>query len=216
MGCNRKSNFTIRFRFKVHGDWVREPERWYFSYKYQGSFIVSVSFHKVENELFVKYKLLFLFNSAGLPVAIKGDGVIHDSLKNGHYNVRYAFGVPFQGTILSILDTDYKEYAVVYSCTNSLLPRLLHSEHIWVLTRNGVLTNPSRQNIYTKLDQLKINRNNLILSDRNGCPAISTNTREEEIINANIRSNLTSIESNVAMNNVVGSAREELATEKPN
>lgn len=175
-----------------------------------------MSFHKVENELFVKYKLLFLFNSAGLPVAIKGDGVIHDSLKNGHYNVRYAFGVPFQGTILSILDTDYKEYAVVYSCTNSLLPRLLHSEHIWVLTRNGVLTNPSRQNIYTKLDQLKINRNNLILSDRNGCPAISTNTREEEIINANIRSNLTSIESNVAMNNVVGSAREELATEKPN
>lgn len=56
--------------------------------------------------------------SAGLPITIKGDGVIHDTLRNGHYNVRYAFGVPFQGTVLSVIDTDYKEYAVLHSCTN--------------------------------------------------------------------------------------------------
>lgn len=150
---------------------------------------------------------------AGLPITIKGDGVIHDTLRNGHYNVRYSFGVPFQGTVLSVIDTDYKEYAVLYSCTNSLLPRLLHSEHIWVLTRNGQLTNPSRQNIYTKLDQLKINRNGLTLIDRNNCPAItgSNTIREEEVVN--VRSNLTSIENNV--NNVVGSVREEIATENP-
>ena len=34
---------------------------------------------------------------AGLPITIAGDGVIHDTLRNGHYNVRYSFGVPFQG-----------------------------------------------------------------------------------------------------------------------
>lgn len=49
---------------------------------------------------------------AGLPITIKGDGVIHDTLRNGHYNVRYSFGVPFQGkkasfqTLLLSLKTD--------------------------------------------------------------------------------------------------------------
>ena len=64
------------------------------------------------------------------------------------------------------------------------------------------------------MDQLKINRNGLILNDRNNCPAVSLNSnREEEIVN--VRSNLTNIENNV-VNNVVGSAREEEApTENP-
>lgn len=38
---------------------------------------------------------------AGLPILVKGDGVTHDSLRNGHYNVRYSFGVPFQGLLMS-------------------------------------------------------------------------------------------------------------------
>jgi len=118
----------------------------------------------------------------GLPINIAGDGVIHDPNRNGHYNVRYVFGVPFQGTLMTVVDTDYTEYAVLYSCINSLLPGVFHTEYVWILTRHGVLSNPSRQNIYTKLDSLKINRNQLQLSDRSGCPAISSNApaREEK------------------------------------
>lgn len=136
-------------------------------------------------------------------------------LKNHHP----ASSQPKPGSVLSVIDTDYVDYAVLYSCTNSLLPRLLHTEHIWVLTKTGKLDNPSRQNIYTKLDLLKINRNGLTLSDRNGCPAIApattttTNQRGEETVN--VRSNLTNIDTNV-VNNIVGSAREEeTATENP-
>jgi len=151
---------------------------------------------------------------ANLPVAIKGDGVLHDTSKNGHYNIRYAFGVPFQGSVLSIVDTDYQEYAVLYSCTNSILPRLLHTEHIWVVTKNGVLTNPSRQNIYTKIDQLKINRNGLTVVDRSSCKPISNNQREGDLANLGVRSNLTNIDNNM-INNIVGSAREEAPTENP-
>ena len=70
---------------------------------------------------------------------------------------------------MTVIDTDYREYAVLYSCTNSILPR------------DGVLSNPSRQNIYTKLDSHKINRNQLHLSDRFGCPAVNVTgpAREE-------------------------------------
>lgn len=74
---------------------------------------------------------------------------------------------------MSVVETDYKEYAVLYSCTNSLLPGVFHTEYLWILTRQGVLSNPSRQNIYDKLDKLNINRNQLQLSDRFGCPPVN-------------------------------------------
>jgi len=115
---------------------------------------------------------------AGLPITINGDGLVQDVTKHGHYSVRYGFGVPFQGTLTTIIDTDYKEFAVVYSCTNSLLSGVFHSEYIWILSRDGYLSNPTRQNIYEKLDDLKINRGGLQLSDRSGCPSNTTVQRE--------------------------------------
>lgn len=98
--------------------------------------------------------------------------------KHGHYSIRYGFGLPFQGTLTTVLDTDYRDYAVVYSCTNSLLSGMFHSEYLWILSKDGTLSNPTRQNIYEKLDDLKINRSGLQVSDRNGCPLNSTVQRE--------------------------------------
>lgn len=103
---------------------------------------------------------------------------MQDVTKHGHYSIRYGFGLPFQGTLTTILDTDYRDYAVVYSCTNSLLSGMFHSEYLWILSRDGTLSNPTRQNIYEKLDELKINRSGLQVSDRNGCPLNSTVQRE--------------------------------------
>lgn len=112
----------------------------------------------------------------GIPVSISGDGLIQDINRAGFYNVRYGLGMPMQGTQVTVVDTDYNEYALIYSCTNSLLSGLFHSEYIWLLSRDGSLSNPTRQNIYEKLDNLKINRSGLQLSDRTGCP--SNVTRE--------------------------------------
>ncbi|XP_074593070.1 apolipoprotein D-like [Brevipalpus obovatus] len=118
---------------------------------------------------------------AGIPVAIQGDGLVQDISKNGFYTVRYGFGMPIQGTQITVIDTDYTEYALVYSCTNSLLSGVFHSEYVWVLSRDGSLSNPTRQNVYEKLDNLKINRSGLQLSDRTGCP---TNFTREEVDSA--------------------------------
>jgi len=117
---------------------------------------------------------------AGLPVTVNGDGLVQDVTKHGHYSVRYGFGLPFQGTLTTILDTDYRDFAVVYSCTNSLLSGMFHSEYIWILSRDGTLSNPTRQNIYEKLDDLKMNRSGLQVSDRSGCPLNNTIHREAD------------------------------------
>ncbi|KAI1285886.1 Apolipoprotein D [Halotydeus destructor] len=116
---------------------------------------------------------------AGLPITVNGDGLVQDVTKSGHYSIRYGFGVPFQGTLTTVLDTDYLSYAVVYSCTNSLLSGMFHSEYIWILSKDGELSNPTRQNIYERIDQLKINRGGLQLSERLACRSNSTVVHRE-------------------------------------
>lgn len=76
----------------------------------------------------IYFKLLFIhLISGGIPVSISGDGLIQDINRAGFYNVRYGLGMPMQGTQVTVVDTDYNEYALIYSCTNSLLSGLFHS-----------------------------------------------------------------------------------------
>ncbi|XP_054168623.1 apolipoprotein D-like [Oppia nitens] len=117
---------------------------------------------------------------AGLPLSVNGDGLPQDVSRNGQYSVRYGFGVPFQGTYITVVDTDFNDYAVLYSCTNSLLPGVFHTEYVWILSRDGTLSNPSRQNIYENLDRLKINRVGLQLSERSACAGRNTTLNQRE------------------------------------
>ncbi|KPM03183.1 apolipoprotein D-like protein, partial [Sarcoptes scabiei] len=77
--------------------------------------------------------------------------------------------IDYSGSEVTVIDTDYKEYAVVYSCTSSIIQGFYHTEYLWLLSRDGTLSNPTRQNIYETIDHLKINRVGLQLSQRSTC-----------------------------------------------
>lgn len=51
---------------------------------------------------------------------------------------------------------------------------VFHTEYLWVLSRDGGVSNPTRQNIYEKLDNIKINRSGLQVADRTNCPVANT------------------------------------------
>ena len=48
-----------------------------------------------------------------------------------------------------------------------------------MLSRSGKISNPTRQNIYEKLDKLGINRSGLTMSDRSTCPTNSSTVARE-------------------------------------
>lgn len=65
-----------------------------------------------------------------------------------------------------VLDTNYTDYALIYSCTDL---RLLHADFIWVLGRSKDISIDARTIIYSTLDKLKINRDRLLLSKTKDC-----------------------------------------------
>lgn len=87
------------------------------------------------------------------------------------------------------------------------------------MTKTRELTNPSRQNIYTKLDKLNINRNGITLIDSKICPKIlENNKRDEEILN--LRPNFTNIGNigfirNNLLNNANIAKEDEILTDNP-
>ncbi|RZF40496.1 hypothetical protein LSTR_LSTR000375 [Laodelphax striatellus] len=66
-----------------------------------------------------------------------------------------------------ILDTDYDNYAILYSCSDL---GFFHADLLWVLGRKQDLPVDSRVRVYDKLFQLNINTDRLVLSPQKKCP----------------------------------------------
>ncbi|XP_046382925.1 apolipoprotein D-like [Ischnura elegans] len=69
-------------------------------------------------------------------------------------------------TQYSILDTDYDNYAIAWSC-NSLGP--FSSTHAWVMTRKRDPTEAVLQRAYGVLDKIGLSRNFFVRSDQSEC-----------------------------------------------
>ncbi|KAF6206400.1 hypothetical protein GE061_017633 [Apolygus lucorum] len=65
-----------------------------------------------------------------------------------------------------VLDTDYTDYALIYSCTDL---RLVHADFIWVLGRGNDISVDARTVVYSTLDKSKINRDRLLLTNNKDC-----------------------------------------------
>ncbi|GBM98444.1 Apolipoprotein D [Araneus ventricosus] len=58
-----------------------------------------------------------------------------------------------------VLDTDYKQYSVVFSCVS--VDEALKIEYLWILSRTPTLDENVKESIYKLLDKRKISRDNL-------------------------------------------------------
>jgi len=67
-----------------------------------------------------------------------------------------------------VLETDYDNYAVVYSCSPYM--SMVSVENAWVLTREKNKAPANLDQIYERLTQAGIDPTNFELSDQNGCP----------------------------------------------
>ncbi|KAK7790274.1 hypothetical protein R5R35_012640 [Gryllus longicercus] len=69
--------------------------------------------------------------------------------------------------LYTILDTDYEEYALLWSCSDLAL---MHADLLWVLGRKHELPVWARAQVYNKLAELNIDSDRLTLSRHDNCP----------------------------------------------
>ena len=67
-----------------------------------------------------------------------------------------------------ILDTDYKTYTLIYSCTGVL--SITHLELAWILTREKTLDPEIKDMLYKKLSDFGVKTSNFRASDQSKCP----------------------------------------------
>lgn len=85
-------------------------------------------------------------------------------------NVKYqSFPVNYD-TNLQILDTDYDNFAVIYSCTR--IGPIGHTESAWVFTRERFAAGPVMQQAYGILDKYRISRTFFVKSEQKDCESL--------------------------------------------
>lgn len=90
----------------------------------------------------------------------------------GQFNVRYS-GLPLLNyeSTMNVLDTDYKTYAVIWSC--SRIGPIGHTDTFWVMTRKRMESGPGMQRAYGVLDKFKVSRTFFIKTDQTSCETLA-------------------------------------------
>lgn len=70
---------------------------------------------------------------------------------------------------LMVLDTDYSNYAILYSCKNGKFD-LFHTEYLWILgRRSDSISDATMNDIFNKLKNQEISTKHIIFSRQNYC-----------------------------------------------
>ena len=81
--------------------------------------------------------------------------------------LRVSFYGPFYFGTYNVVETDYEDYSVVYSCQNFYL---FHTEFAWILTRNNNYEVDTAGQLDT-LAELGIDKSEMMIHDLSACPA---------------------------------------------
>lgn len=69
-----------------------------------------------------------------------------------------------------IIDTDYKTYTLVYSCTSVL--SITHLELAWILTRQKTIDPEIKDKLFKKLSDFGVKTSNFKPTDQSQCPDV--------------------------------------------
>lgn len=81
-------------------------------------------------------------------------------------NVKYPnLPIPYESQ-LSVLDTDYDSFAVMWSCSSL---GIVNTQNAWILTREKLAPGTVMQKAYGILDKFKLSRTFFVKTDQNNC-----------------------------------------------
>merc|ERR1711860_138931 len=102
----------------------------------------------------------------GKPVQALGDLYMPDSNSPSNLKVRFSDSAPYGD--YWVLDTDYKNYTLIYSCGSFLGP-LGHVELAWILGRERTLDQSIVDKLFAETKAFGIDTNHFSKTDQTGC-----------------------------------------------
>jgi len=107
-------------------------------------------------------------DKSGKTVEATGDAYIPDKNDAGKLKLRFSSSAPYGD--YWIVDTDYDNYTLIYSCTDFIVT---HLELAWVLTRDKEIDLTLRESLFTKLGSYGVKTSNFNIADNTNCPTHS-------------------------------------------
>ncbi|XP_053695677.1 apolipoprotein D-like [Sabethes cyaneus] len=163
-GCPDYSPIAKFNRSRFLGTWY-EVER-YFTVSEVATKCVSATYElQPDGKIYVRNALTNRFNN--VERIISGVMVPPGKTKNGKYTVLYqSFPYNYNASFM-VLDTDYDNFAVVYSCSN--IGPIGHTVSAWLLARERLPPGPILQRAYGVLDKYRINRTFFVKTIQEDC-----------------------------------------------
>ncbi|CRL00825.1 CLUMA_CG014076, isoform A [Clunio marinus] len=88
----------------------------------------------------------------------------------GKFTIKYdTFPISYDASLV-VLDTDYRNYAVIWSCSN--IGPFGHTESAWLMARDRVPRGEVLQAAYGVLDKYKMNRSFFVKTDQANCETL--------------------------------------------
>ncbi|NXI61149.1 APOD protein, partial [Anseranas semipalmata] len=98
---------------------------------------------------------------------IEGEITYTNASEPAKLSVRFSWLMP--AAPYWVLDTDYENYSLVYSCTSVL--GLFHVEYAWILSRSRQLDSGTVEELKNVLESNGIDTAKMTVTDQSNCPA---------------------------------------------
>ncbi|WAR11660.1 APOD-like protein [Mya arenaria] len=141
---------------------------WYEIYKFYAAFESGQSCAKANYQIKPDGHIR-IFNSGfkdNNPINATGDAYIPDLKNPAKLKLRFSSLAPYGD--YWVLDTDYTDYTLIYSCSGVL--GITHYEFAWILARQPTISAEVKTKLFNKVTAMGIDTTHFTKQDRSNCP----------------------------------------------